>query len=78
MLPQDLLLKHKGEKIAAYWNGDIIDQHIIKIMFANDEEKQAMIDKLLDNVLPEAFLMLEKLLGHHKFICGEKLTQYDF
>ena len=79
MLPDDLLLRHKGEKTAAYWSGDIIESHVIKgIMFAKDEDKAANIEKLLNEVLPEAFLKLEKLLGDTKYICGDKLTLYDF
>ena len=33
---------------------------------------------MLKNVLPPAFLKLEKLLEGTKYICGDQLCQYDF
>ena len=47
-------------------------------MFAKDEDKAANIEKLMNQILPEAFLKLEQLLGDTKYICGDKLTVYDF
>ena len=44
--PTDLLLKHKGEKIWAYWGGDILS-NIITIFFAKEEDKPALIEKLV-------------------------------
>ena len=77
--PKDLLLRHKGEKISAYWLGDIVFPCIFKaVLFAPKEEKEANVKKLFMEVLPAALKMLDTLLGDTKFICGDMVTQYDF
>ena len=44
MQPHDLLLKHKGEKIAAYWGQDIVNTHVIKgVLYAKEEDKPGNI-----------------------------------
>ena len=70
--PLDLLLKHKGEKICAFWLGDIVSQ-IMKLHDLKEEDKAACTENLMKNVLPAAFLKLEMLLENTKYICGDKL-----
>jgi len=72
------LLKHKGEKIVAYWMGDIVMGCIFPIMFAPKEKQQAMVEKFCKESLPTGLAKLHELLGDTKFICGDMLTQYDF
>ena len=38
LLPSDLLLRHKGEKICAYWMGDVVMPHIFKGTFFTPED----------------------------------------
>ena len=76
---EDLLLKHKGEKIVAYLVGDIVEPHVIKVMlFAKEEEKPELIEKFLSGPFLDSLTMLDKLLEETKYICGDTLTQYDF
>ena len=78
-MPSDLLHRHKGEKIVAYWLGDVVMPHIFKgIMFAPEDKKQAGAENLVKNVLPAALEMLDKLMCGTKYICGDTITQYDF
>ena len=53
--------------------------HIFKgIMFAPKDQKEANVKKLLDELLPAALQMLDKLMCGTKYICGDTITQYDF
>ena len=36
--PKDPLLKHKGEKIVAYWCGDVVNDGVMKINKAKEED----------------------------------------
>lgn len=38
LLPSDLLLRHKGEKIVAFWMGDIIEPNVFKIPYCKLED----------------------------------------
>ena len=75
--PSDLLMRHKGEKITAFWLGDICGC-IIPIMMANEEDRPPMIEKMVTETLPKGLAKLDQLLGDTKYICGDKLCQYDF
>ena len=44
--PKDLLMKHKGEKIWAYWGGDILSK-MLPIFFGKEEDRPALIEKLI-------------------------------
>ena len=44
--PSDLLMKHKGEKIWAYWGGDILSK-MIPIFFGKEEDRPALVEKLI-------------------------------
>ena len=72
------MLKHKGEKIVAYWMGDIVMGCIFPIFFAPKEKQAAMVEKLVKETLPTGLAKLDKLMCGTKFICGNMLTQYDF
>ena len=76
--PSDLLLRHKGEKIAAYWMGDICAGVIMPIFFASEEDRPGMIEKMVMESIPKGLAKLDQLLGDTKYICGDMLCQYDF
>lgn len=77
--PTDPLVKHRCEKIVAWWSGDFVGPHIYGTFSkAKDADKPAVIKKMCADVIPAAFMKLVKLMGGMKFICGDCISSYDF
>ena len=47
-------------------------------MFAPEDKKKAGVENLVNNILPAALKMIDKLMCGTKYICGDTITQYDF
>ena len=79
MIPKDPLLTYKGESLVALLRDDFMQFAITGIMAAGKSNDPA---QAIDTILTELFdAYLEKFgrnLGATKFICGDKLTIFDF
>ncbi len=68
-----------GESILTYYEQDFIYKHLVPVYFAPDEEtKENLLENFLTNQAPNFLEHFEKRLTKGKFICGDKLTWYDF
>ena len=73
--PIDPLVKHRCEKIVAWWSGDFINPHIYgSFQGAKDADKPAALKKLCSDVIPGAFTRLCELMGGMRFICGNSIS----
>lgn len=78
LIPDDLLMRHKGEKTVAYILGDIQFSQIFKAQGEKDKVKKAAMDAEVLKKLPMWFEMIGKLVGDTKYMCGDKICLYDF
>jgi len=79
--PQDLMANYKGEKAVEHHQGDFVGKHIMKLFFAPEEQKEAMMDAMVaDGGAFPTYLesLSSKCLGDSKFLCGETTTIHDF
>ena len=77
--PEDPFMVYWGEAILTYYEQDFIQKHLYSIYFAADEETKAKnLETFLSTHAPKFLDHFGKRLTKGKFICGDKLTWYDF
>ena len=69
-----------GEFVLAYYEQDFVTKHLDPLFFAADEEAKAKnLESFLSTFELRKFLFLfGNKLTKGKFICGDKLSWYDF
>ena len=45
--PTDPMVNYKGEKAVEHVGGDFVGKHIMKVMFASDDAREALVDELV-------------------------------
>ena len=79
--PTDPMVNYRGEKAVEHTMGDFFGKHMYKLMFASDEERDALVDVFVAADGPfHQFLnsLSSKCLGDSKFLCGDEVTIHDF
>ena len=77
----DPLSNFKGEKAVEHTTGDFVGKHMMAIMFAPDDQRDAKLDELCGAEGPyRKFLnsLSSKCLGDTKFLCGDTVTVHDY
>ena len=77
--PASPLECYKGLKAVEHTNGDYVLKYLVKAMFSQGEDKEKLItDAILVGGVKFFDSLTKTCLGDSKFLCGEKVSIYDF
>ena len=78
-MPEDPLQNHNGHAMMSSYNEDFVQKKMYPVMFMPEgPEKEEAVKKVFAEDAPKYLATLDKRLQNSKFLCGDKLSCYDF